>query len=152
MAKDEEYGAAIAKGTQLLQMLNTDFAETTQLLSLPRACARGVFTSMEDLAKHGYIEQQKAQIDDETIMSRLAKALQYLGVDNKMVANGGKNIIVGHVHTENREMEGTKYTASQRAFQLQHSTNIPQATYAKLAQVCNHNDGVLIAHCNYTAP
>jgi hypothetical protein len=115
MAKDEAYEAAVAKGTQLLRMLSTDYAKTAQLLSLPKACARSAFTSVEDLDKHGYIKHQKAQLDDGTVMSRLARASRDLSVDNKMVSDGGKNIIIRHAHTENRRIEGAEYTVSQRS-------------------------------------
>jgi hypothetical protein len=126
ITKDEAYEAAVAKGTQLLQMLSTDYAETAQLLSLPKVCARNAFTSVEDLAKHGYIEHQKAQLDDRTVMSRLAKALQGLSVDDKIVSNRGKNIIISYAHMENRMIEGTEYTVSQRLFKYRYPLTHPR--------------------------
>lgn len=104
------------------------------------------------MAKHGYIKQQEPEQHDATVMPQLAKALEGLGVGKETVADGGKNVLVRHEHTENRTMDDFEFLVSERPFGMHGSTDKSQATNANIARVCNPAEGVLIAHNNHTAP
>ncbi|KAF2826954.1 hypothetical protein CC86DRAFT_416728 [Ophiobolus disseminans] len=137
MATDEEYERAVEKGTVLLQLLLANDAEAGQMLDLPQQSAQSTFASVQDLIVHGYTGKRTTSciLSGREAIMRLSTALQALGLNPEMACDGGANFVVEHKHSEDRTFN---------------SVNCP-ATHANLTQICNHTDGVLIAHSNHSA-
>lgn len=82
---DQDYEAAVVKGTRLLQILATK--DKTQLQS--------AYEDVKELAQHGYLLKPQ---DKSFEIDCIANALCDLGVSDKMVYEGGENIKTHHVH------------------------------------------------------
>ncbi|KAJ4377931.1 hypothetical protein N0V83_000761 [Neocucurbitaria cava] len=140
MTKDEEYEAAIEKGSRLLRMMLVGDHEAGQLLDPPQASAQSRFNTVANLQAYGYEEQQDIGFFRGKSIRKALQALgvddQIAGVDDQAACEGGKNIVILHIHTETKTIGGQEYAA----------------THARFSQVCNHAEGVLIAHDNRTAP
>jgi hypothetical protein len=97
MAKDEEYEAAVAKGTVSLQMMLADDRKAGQLLKPPQSSMQSTHTSVDELASSGYgITQLTWEYDG--IMSRLQPALRALRVDDKMTSAEGRHVLISQEH------------------------------------------------------
>jgi hypothetical protein len=85
MAKDQEYEAAVEKGTRLLQML-TEKSKTF---------VESAFKNKEELGQYGYhLEPKQTDFEIECV----AKALRDLNINDKMTYDGGENVRIHHVH------------------------------------------------------
>ncbi|CAI9628589.1 unnamed protein product [Alternaria burnsii] len=83
MAKDQDYEAAVEKGTKLLQMLIKKTKKSTE----------SAFKHTKELAQHGYyLETNQTSFEIEYT----AKALRDLNVNHKMMYDGGENTIRGY--------------------------------------------------------
>ncbi|KAF1954113.1 hypothetical protein CC80DRAFT_595257 [Byssothecium circinans] len=98
----------------------------------PEALLDSPFTQYTDLAKHGYLEELSLE---PFSMTPLWECLRGLGVDwRRDTERGGKNEVVHHVHAEECCISGILYPK----------------TDAYFSQIVNREEGVLIAHLNYT--
>jgi hypothetical protein len=85
MARDQDYEAAVEKGTKLLQM-STKKTKTS---------IESAFKHSKESAQHGYhLETNQTSFEIEYI----AKALGGLNIDHKMIYDGGKNVRTHHQH------------------------------------------------------
>jgi len=116
MADDQDYERAVEKGTRLLQLMLANDTKAGQLLDPPQQSVQSAFTSVEDLAAHGYTGQRGTScvLSGREVIRRLSTALQALGVDADMARDGGKNFVVEHKHSEDRILDGVEYPVSIR--------------------------------------
>ncbi|RYN55588.1 hypothetical protein AA0114_g3153 [Alternaria tenuissima] len=83
MAKDQDYEAAVEKGTKLLQMLTKK----------TKTSIESAFKHTKELAQHGYyLETNQTSFEIECT----ARALRDLNVNHKMIYDGGENTIRGY--------------------------------------------------------
>ena len=69
---------------------------------------------MEESAQHGYfLEPQNKSFKVDCV----AEALHDLGVDDRIVYDGGQNIKMHHVHNTDGRAEAEEYTVSTISFQ-----------------------------------
>lgn len=100
MAKDQDYEAAVEKGTELLQMLTKK----------TKTSIESAFKHTKELAQHGYyLETNQTSFEIECT----AKALRDLNVNHKMIYDGGENVRIHHQHGV--------YTAETDEYTVRHS-------------------------------
>jgi hypothetical protein len=80
----------------------------TSDIRVPRRLG-SVFTSVQDLAIHGYTGQPTTCCSETGVIERLAPVLDALGMISKLACNGGDNFMVEHKHTESRNIGGIEY-------------------------------------------
>ncbi|CAN9217666.1 unnamed protein product [Alternaria sp. RS040] len=121
MAKDQDYEAAVEKGTKLLQMLIKKTKKSTE----------SAFKHTKELAQHGYyLETNQTSFEIEYT----AKALRDLNVNHKMMYDGGENVRTHHQYGV--------YTAETDGY------TVPRKIRGYFSQVSNPSAGVLIADTN----
>ena len=85
MAKDQDYEAAVEKGTKLLQMLTKK----------TKTSIESALKHTRELAQHGYyLETNQTSFEIECT----ARALRDLNVNHKMIYDGGENVRTHHQH------------------------------------------------------
>jgi hypothetical protein len=155
MLVDHDYELAVKKGEKLLRLLVADSTDTEPPVGSLQTSTQSIFTDVRDLEEYGYTGSRSATCADNgvQVIHRLSGALQALGVNRDMACDGGQNYVVEHKHNQTYTIEGTENPVSN----CSHATNPPltnrqQAAHTQLIQLCNHKDGVLIAHSNHSAP
>jgi hypothetical protein len=96
MAKDQDYEAAVAKGTKLLQLM---------LASDPKGSLQSAFKDVEQMVENGYNEGE----EDTFEISCISAPLLELGASDKMIKDGGQNIRTCRTHDEDRVINGVSY-------------------------------------------
>ncbi|CAN9220242.1 unnamed protein product [Alternaria alternata] len=118
MARDQDYEAAVEKGTKLLQMLTKK----------TKTSIESTFKHTKELAQHGYhLQTNQTGFEIECT----AKALRDLNVNHKMIYDGGENVRTHHQHGV--------YTAE---------TDENKTIRGYFSQVSNPSAGILIADTN----
>ncbi|CAN9222284.1 unnamed protein product [Alternaria alternata] len=118
MARDQDYEAAVEKGTKLLQMLTKK----------TKTSIESAFKHTKELAQHGYhLQTNQTGFEIECT----AKALRDLNVNHKMIYDGGENVRTHHQHGV--------YTAE---------TDENKTIRGYFSQVSNPSAGILIADTN----
>tara|TARA_R110002003_G_scaffold175_10_gene14256 strand:+ start:7826 stop:8269 length:444 start_codon:yes stop_codon:yes gene_type:complete len=107
MAIDDEYDLAEQKGNVLLQLLLADDRKAGQRIVPPRESVQSNFTALEDMDDQGFEGEVTEACVDNTTIALLAPVLQALGVEHKMACDGGKNVMVKHVHSQDWSLDGT---------------------------------------------
>jgi hypothetical protein len=93
MTRDQDYDAAVDKGTRLLRILAEK--DKTQVESAHK--------DVENLAQHGYHLRPRENCFE---IDSIAEALRDLGVDDKMVYDRGENVRTHHTHARDGAVEG----------------------------------------------
>ncbi|KAF2125415.1 hypothetical protein P153DRAFT_300080 [Dothidotthia symphoricarpi CBS 119687] len=131
MTKDLEFEAAVEKGQAMLRMLDSDGQIEEQCVVTSGGQDQSIFDKPEDLPRHGYVRRMPSR---KFPIRKLREILRDLGANDQMEEDGGEFVAIEHIHEEDCVFDGE------------------EATGAYLSQVCNHLDGVLIAHANQCAP
>ncbi|KAI4682345.1 uncharacterized protein J4E88_005235 [Alternaria novae-zelandiae] len=116
---NQDYEAAVVKGTRLLQILAAK--DKTQVQS--------AYEEVQELAQHGHLLKPQDKFFE---INCIADALCDLGVSDKMVYDGGENNRTHHVH----DRDGAE------------ATEDDTTTHGYFSQVSNPHSGVLIADSN----
>lgn len=112
MAKDEEYEAAIDKGSQLLEMLLSTSSKSKQSQALPPKAIKTKLTTVEDLSKYGYMDDLTSTKSGRRILKRFEPALQALNINTEMAVDGGNSILIEHQHLEDCTIDEVLYPVS----------------------------------------
>ncbi|KAH3998737.1 hypothetical protein HBI38_094300 [Parastagonospora nodorum] len=127
---DTAYNESIAKGARLLRMLESNDHDAGQLMNPARPTAQSEFTSRQALANYGYTDVSWPSVLDRKALQSLRAALEGIGVNTELVCDGGTNVVIVHRHEH-----GIEYLNDAASFQ----------------QICNPDQGVLIASVNTSA-
>lgn len=104
----EDYDTAVKKGSHLLEMVLSS-SNTTQHSVLPADIPQSEFIALEDLSRYGYTYKLTAWKNGDTILKRLATALQALNVNADLIVDGGNNAMIEHQHLKDCTFDGVFY-------------------------------------------
>lgn len=114
MANDEEYRAAVAKGTRLLNMLPLGSESVTDISEKQEENARSnggegqsQFIVVEALEENDYIDMNSAY---SSALPILAPVLKALGLDYEFQNDGGKNVAMNHTYVSGPSSLGELYS------------------------------------------
>jgi hypothetical protein len=109
MAKDQDYEAAVVKGTKLLRLIQA---------SDTKATLQSKFKDEKELAKNGYTKHEDGTFE----IACIRDVLRDLGVnDDKMEKDGGDNIRTYRIHDRDSVIDGVVYPVCSHPFFLKTS-------------------------------
>jgi hypothetical protein len=103
MAKDQDYEAAVVKGTKLLRQIQA---------SNTKATLQSKFKDEKELEMNGYTKHEDGTFE----IACIPDVLRELGASDKMEEDGADNVRTYHLHDHDSVIDGVVYPVSLHPF------------------------------------